>query len=360
MPRRGAPLGVGVVGCGRVAVTHHLPVLQRLPEARLVAVADVDPGRLERVAGQFEVERRYPDFQALLEDRAVDVVAVCVPALSHADVALTALDAGKHVLVEKPLALRLDDCDRLIERAKRSRGRVAVGFNMRCHRLVRQARATIRRGALGPIKLLSSTFTGGMRYREDAPSWRARRDLGGGVLLEQAIHHFDLWRFLLQDEVAEIFAASRLEDESAALAARMVNGALAASACSEGTSDSNEIAVYGHDGRLQVSCYRFDGFELFSPSSRSGDARARLRGAVQFLRGFPRAAQTARQGGEWQASYRAEWQSFVDAIERDGPVHCTLEDGRRAVQVALAAVESASTRQPVRVDRASREITPTR
>lgn len=326
----------------------------------MVAVADVDPDRLERVASQFEVERRYADFRALLEDRAVDVVVVCVPALGHADVALAALDAGKHVLVEKPLALRLDDCDRLIERATRSRGRVAVGFNMRCHRLVRQARAAIRRGALGPIKVLSSTFTGGMRYRADAPTWRTRRDLGGGVLLEQAIHHFDLWRFLLGDEVEEIFTASHLEDESATVAARMAGGVLTASAYSEGTSESNEIAVFGHDGRLQVSCYRFDGFEQFSTSSRSGDGRTRLRGAVQLLRGLPRAALTVREGGEWLASYRAEWRSFVDAIERDGPVHCTLEDGRRAVQVALAAVESASAGQPVPVDRASREVTPAR
>lgn len=361
MTQRSRLIKVGVIGCGRVAEFFHLPALTSLPETEVVAVADVDVTRLNRVAERFHIEHRYTDFQALLRQAALDVVAVCVPAPAHASVALAALDAGKHLLIEKPLALSLDDCDQLIERAHQQPVKVTVGFNMRQHRLVRRARAMIQQGALGALESVYTAMTSGVRYDSNTPDWRKRRAQGYGALFEMAVHHFDMWRFLLQSEVEEVFATSRSahwDDESATVTARMANGVLASAVFAEGTSPNNELNLCGQAGRLHISCYRFDGFE-FSPSScYPGDVRLRLRRIAHLLKEAPQTVSILRQGGDWLTSYRTEWQHFIEAIQRDAPVECALEDGRRAVQVALAAAASASLGRPVKVAQAPRTIPP--
>jgi myo-inositol 2-dehydrogenase/D-chiro-inositol 1-dehydrogenase len=353
---RARAVKVGLIGSGRVTATHHIPALQRLPNAEVIALADTDPVRLQHVANQFRIPHRYSDVRALLENQAVDVVGVCVPVLFHAEVALAAVEAGKHVFIEKPLTLTLTDADRLIERARRSSAKVMVGFNLRWHRLVRQARDVIQRGGLGSPTLMRTVLTS---YHEDVPDWRIRRELGGGVLFEQAVHHFDLWRFLLQSEVEEVFATShsgQWEDEAATVTARMANGVLVVSVFSERTSESHEVEVYSRAGCLRVSCHRFDGLEYFSPTGFSGDVRTRLRRIAHTLKELPRGLWGIRRGGDLGASYQAEWCHFIDAIRQDTPLECTLEDGRRALEVVLAAVASASLGQPIIVARAPRHV----
>ncbi|MEX2032560.1 MAG: Gfo/Idh/MocA family oxidoreductase, partial [Dehalococcoidia bacterium] len=106
---------VGLIGCGRVAGLRHLPALAKLPEARVVAVADEHAGRLAETGDRFGVERRYAGHSELLADPEIDAVAVLVPASRHAEVATAALEAGKHVLLEKPVSLDMDEDDRLVE-----------------------------------------------------------------------------------------------------------------------------------------------------------------------------------------------------------------------------------------------------
>jgi predicted dehydrogenase len=105
MSRKDKVVRFGLIGCGRVTETCHLPALQNLVGAEVVAVADIDPQRLNRMADRFHVKHRYTDFHALLNDPAIEVVGVCVPAQFHVEVAWAALDAEKHLLIEKPLAV---------------------------------------------------------------------------------------------------------------------------------------------------------------------------------------------------------------------------------------------------------------
>jgi predicted dehydrogenase len=339
----------------------HLPALQRLPEAHIVAAADIDPDRLGRTADRYEIARRYSDFRALLEDAAVDAVAVCVPPHFHAEIALAALDAEKHVFIEKPLAVSLEECDRLLRRAARSQRKVMVGFNLRWHRLVRRARDMVAQGTLGHPELICSAFTSGIRSGLHLSEWRDRRELGGGVLSELATHHFDLWRYLVQSEVEEVFAISRSgqrDDETGAVMGRMTNGVLAASVFSERTNDSNELEIHGQSGCLRVSCYRFDGLEFVPTSSLPGGFRNRLRKIAESLKELPYAAVQTYWGGYFLSTYREEWRHFLNCILHDRPVESTLEDGRRALQVSLAAMASASHGQPVRVGQAPLQATP--
>jgi myo-inositol 2-dehydrogenase/D-chiro-inositol 1-dehydrogenase len=252
--------------------------------------------------------------------------------------------------------LSLEEADRLIARAAQFPHKVMVGFNLRWHRLLRQARALIQQGILGPLELMRTAFTS---YHQNIPAWRKRRELGGGVFFEVAIHHFDLWRFLLQSEVEEVFAVSRSrrwEDETITVTARLANGVFVTSVFSERTSESNEVEIYGQAGRMRVSCYHFDGLEYVSSSSSPGDARARLQQIARTLKELPRGVWRMRRGGDFIASYRAEWRHFIDAIRLGRSVGCTLEDGRRALEVVMAAIESETLGRPVKVSGRPRRV----
>ena len=352
---------LGIVGCGRVTELRHLPALGGVPGAEVVALSDVDAARLAVVADRFGVARRYGDYAELIEAGGVDAVAVCVPPRFHAEVAQAALAAGKHVFVEKPLALTDEECELLAERAASAPAlKAMVGFNMRWHRLVREAREAIGRGRLGRVKLVRTVFTSGVRASADFPDWRRRRATGGGALFELGVHHFDLLRFLLRDEVEEVYASSAGNDETATVAARTVGGAQIVAAFAEGTGENHELEIYGARGWLRVSCYRADGLEQLGAGEYLGSVGTRLRRMKQSLVELPRMIGQSRRGGDYVASYAEEWRHFVSSIANDLPVEATLDDGRRALGIALAAWESSATGRAVKLagDRggASREL----
>lgn len=343
---------LGFIGCGRATSELHLPALQRVPRIEISALADSCDQRLRSTADRFNVVARYTDNLRLLDDPEIDAVAVCVPPQHHVELALAVLDAGKHLFVEKPLALSVADCDRLIERAAQSPCKSQVGLNFRQHGLVRQARGMIGRGELGDIELLRCCFTSATRRRYDLPAWRNRRESGGGVLTEVATHHFDLWRFLLGSEVKEVFVNCRsdeTEDLSAAVTARMTNGVCVSAVFSERTYGNNELEVFGLNGWLGLNLYRFDGLESASTLHHAGDLRLRLGKLWHTLTALPGAVSARLRGGDFLLTYQRQWQRFANAILGDGPIDATLEDGRAAVSVASAAVKSAVTGRPVEV-----------
>ena len=354
--RRDRRLGVGIVGCGYVTTKLHLPALRALPEAKIVSVADLDRSRVDEVANRFGIKSRAGDWRAVVDDPAVEIVAVCVPPAAHTEVTLAALDAGKHVLVEKPLALSLDDCDRLIARAAQSDRLVTVGFNMRWHRLVRRAHKIIAEGILGQLAVLRTAFTSGTRYEARYPEWRRRRELGGGVLTEIGVHHFDLWRFLLASEVEEVFAISA--DGAAIVSARMTSGVLVGGVFSDVTGGRNELDLFGHAGQLHLSCFRFDGLEVAGVGEKyPGSVRTRLRRAGRLIRELPEAIRAMSRGGDHVESYRAQWRHFLAAMKDGNQVRPSLLDGRQALEIALAAVQSSSVGRPVACREAPRAFT---
>jgi len=349
--REAPPLRVGMIGCGLVMELKHMQVLPRIAGVRVVAAADTDARALERVADAFAISRRHRDLRALLDDREVDAVAVCTPPGEHEAAVLAAIDAGKHVLVEKPLALDLEACDRMIARACGAGVKVMVGFHMRFHGQAMEARRRLRAGELGVIEAVRSVWSNPIRLQRDLPAWRERRETGGGCLIELGVHQYDLWRYLLDADVVEIAAAVRgrdWPDESATLIGRMSNGALVSSLLSEVSGYDMEFEVYGRDGRLRLACLRYDGLEQFAAAEPPGGLR---RAAQRLAAAFGRLplALANGAGGDYLASYRNEWQHFAACIRDDLPVGCTLEDGRHAVAVARAAAQSAASGAPVAI-----------
>jgi myo-inositol 2-dehydrogenase/D-chiro-inositol 1-dehydrogenase len=254
------------------------------------------------------------------------------------------LAQGKHLFIEKPLALNLSDCDRLIEASKRDPSRkVMVGFNLRWHRLVRQTREILRRGQLGPITLARTVFATGRQAGRTVSAWRTSAETGGGVLFDLGVHHFDLVRFLLESEVEEVHASSSGFDQAATVSFSMRNGAEIVCAFAEGTGENQAFEVYGERGWLRVCCYRSDGLELFALNEYSGAIAPRLRAAAKVFSRWPRTFYRSWGGGEFTASYVNQWNHFAEAVLLNKPVEADLVAGRRALEIALAASKAIAT-----------------
>ena len=336
-------LRVAIAGWGRAGSHLHAGSLRALPGARLVAVCDPDADARARAAGEIGAERVYADARRLLDDPAIDVLALCQPVPGRAGLACAALAAGKPVLLEKPLAIDAGESDRLVaaEAAATAAGvKAMLGMNMRWHPHALQARRRILAGEIGAPELLASTIT---TRHDDVPPWRRTRATGGGVLNDMAIHHVDLWRWLTGSDVVEVSACARSrewEDDSAAISARLSDGALATAVVGERTVNDNALAVFGRDGAIALSFYRFDGFTL-RRGGVPGDRTDRMSTALHRLAQIVGLPATRRHRGLWLSSYRAQWRHFIDCIGADRAPGSSFADGARAGAVIRAAIESA-------------------
>ena len=334
---------LGIVGCGEVMRAKHLPALTKHAGVEITVAADVDLDRCRQLAAQFAIPRTCTTIEELLQTPDLDAVAVCTPPATHAELAIAALRAGKHVWVDKPLALNEDDCRRLMEEAARAGTIAMTGFHMRVHRLIAQARATIRRGELGRIQSVRLVWHG-PRSDTNIPAWKTHRITGGGALVEIAPHHLDLLRFLLGCELAEIFAFSNTDvrdDENAVISARMSNGVLVSGEFSERAAHEMQIIISGSAALLTVDCLKFEGFQIRAIKQRPGSPATRIREGWHFLRSLPSGIGIMRRGGDYHNSFTYAWNAFFQAI-RTGNTQAlpTLHDGLRTTQAVCAALKS--------------------
>jgi predicted dehydrogenase len=359
MTNESKPVKVGVIGCGKVAMGRHLPILKDLDDAVVTAIADVDQEKLVSAKEKFQIAKSYLGHGQLLQESDVDAVAICVPLQFHAEIALDAIDAQKHILLEKPLAMSLDEADKLIECAAHVDRKIMVGYNKRWHRLVRKIKEIIQEGSLGEVRMIQVVFSTGHRNRY-IPEWRLHRKKGGGNLIENGSHFYDLWHFFLQKDIQKVSASSystdKVDDEPSIVTAETENGVFLNCVLSDFLPDRFELEIFGEEKVLHASLHRYDGLEFIPLGSYAGNVKSRLRRTAGFLKEIPTGLRQARRGGDYETSYRTMWRHFLDAIHSDTPVECTLEDGRRSLQVALAAVESASTGKTVKVANASRSF----
>lgn len=319
----------------------------------MVALCDVDHTRAAAAARLNPRARLVRDLSALVADPGIDAIAVCTPPSQHAVQAAAVLAAEKHLFMEKPLALTRSDCDAIVNHAVASKAAAVVGFNLRQHRLLLAARKIIAQGTLGRIDLVRSLFTTDVRLTRQLSEWRNERATGGGVLFELATHHFDLWRWLLASEVVEVSALSRSEgsdDTSASVTAKLSSGALATAQMAERTTPLNQIDILGDRARMRVSLYDFDGLDVAPLTRLPGSFAARTQSIVRLLRAVPAGVRGALSGGDYVQTYAREWRRFADTILRGQPSAATVEDGRAAVKIALAATESAQYGRPIIVN----------
>ena len=185
-------LGIGLIGLGGIARSHlsALKVAEQEGFARCVAAADLVDDLRESHRAEWEIPSVYENHQALLDDTNVDAVAIVLGHHLHADLAVEALKAGRHVFVEKPMAITLDECDRMIEAEQAANRILQIGLTGRFHSAPRKAREILDSNQLGPVVTAMSTFSKNWSYDSRRYQYRSRW-MGGGMWLGNGVHAVD-------------------------------------------------------------------------------------------------------------------------------------------------------------------------
>jgi UDP-N-acetyl-2-amino-2-deoxyglucuronate dehydrogenase len=340
--------GFGIVGAGVISSTHARAIAS-LPEARLVAVTDVEPDRAKSLAAAHDCAAE-PDLDALLARDDVEVVSVCVPSGMHADVGIRAAAAGKHLVIEKPLDVRLAAADRLLEAARQAGVVLTVISQHRFDRGLLALRRLLDDGALGRLVLgeASTKWYRSQAYY-DSSAWRGTWALDGGSLMNQGIHYADLllWTMGPVAEVTALFSTQthQIEVEDAALALlRFASGALGTIVTSTAVFPgfAQRLEISGTNGTVVIEDGEIIRCELSADGAGPGqhdrmadDARA------------PSAA--ANPADLAVASHAAQLSDVVDAIDEGRAPSVTGEDGRAVLEVVCAVYESARDARTVRL-----------
>ncbi|HEY4699603.1 MAG TPA: Gfo/Idh/MocA family oxidoreductase [Nitrososphaerales archaeon] len=332
-------LKLGLIGCGRIAQLVHLNVIRQLPNSELIALAEPDPKRREEASKLVPKAIAFESYNELLSMPEVEAVIICLPNNLHAEATVTALEHGKHVYLEKPLATSLKEAQGVLEAWRRADLVGMVGFNYRFNAFYKAARQHIESGRLGELVCVRSVFSTATRT---LPTWKQARERGGGALLDLASHHIDLVRFISGEEIQEVFARVWLqqsEDDCAMLQLRLANGLLVQSFFSLSAVEEDRFEIYGMEGKLTIDRYLSFDVEITDPTAEF--ARLKWLGRMfQSLFHSPYLKERIFSPGS-EPSYKAALNHFVTAVRKKQPTSPDFWDGYQSLAVIEAAEESA-------------------
>jgi UDP-N-acetylglucosamine 3-dehydrogenase len=334
-------LRVALIGCGNIGAGGHLPAYAHIPEAELVAVCDAVE-ELAHAAAERSGAAAYTDYRQLLEREDIRMMDICVPTYLHAEVAVAAAEAGKHVLCEKPMAHTLEAADVMIEAAQAKGVKLMIGQVRRFDHRYASIKAQLDAGKVGRPVFIRRAERQFLPFPPDAWQWDPER--GGGVILDISVHATDLFRWLLGQEAVEVYAVARSVREAA-----------------------REAGAYDH---AMITC-KFDGggvgFAETSwayPQGFGGTLYAQLDvvgtvGKVQYADKDtnPMLTYTTEKGHELpryfkfmsttEYAFEEEIRHFARCVLDDREPAVGPQDARAALEMALAAQRSAEMGEPV-------------
>ncbi len=330
-------INVGVIGAGRIGRVHAENLVYRIPEAHLVAIADVFVEAAKSAAAELGVPAAYQDHRRILDDAGIDAVLVCSSTDTHARFIEEAAQAGKQIFCEKPIALDLAQIDQALEAVEQAGVKLQIGFNRRFDPNFARVREVVAAGEIGAPHILRITS------RDPAPPPIEYVKVSGGIYLDMAIHDFDMARFLIDSEVEEIYAAGGVlvdpeigkagDIDTTVVTLHFANGAL-------GVIDNSRQAVYGYDQRVEVfgsaGCVSAD--NNYPNTAIISDAR-------RVHRDLPLNFFMER----YTESYVAEMRAFVRCVVDDTAPPVSGHDGRVPVVMGYAAKKSLAEGRPVKL-----------
>jgi 1,5-anhydro-D-fructose reductase (1,5-anhydro-D-mannitol-forming) len=320
----------GLIGASDIAATSIIPGISARPGSRVIAVYSRSAQRGEAYARRHGIERSYHHLDGLLADPEIDAVYVSTTNDRHYGETIAAVGAGRHVLCEKPLALNLRDAREMVDAAARAGVVLATNHGRRHDPAMRAARDVVRAGTMG--NPLAARTSAAFLLPERLRGWRLQDRIGGGVTLDLLVHDADTLRFVLDDDVEAVQAATWRSGEDRAGGAEtfvggvltMAGGLVASFLCSFGTpyGGGSSLEVFGEQASLRASR---------QPGSPSGLVLRTATGEepVPLPEGPPVGEATVA--------------AFEAAVRGEGPPTATGEDGVASLAVALAARESART-----------------
>ncbi len=324
-----AKLGMGVLGVGEMGRRHAENLRRLVPEARLVAVADVAADRARKTAEELEIDKSFASLEEMLDSREIDAVLIATPDKFHAKAIEVAAKAGKDILCEKPLATTRADAHRALQAVDEAGVRLQIGFMRRYDPAYEAAMKRVEAGEIGEPVLFKSVG----RDKDEPPLAAYQANINGMLFYNNTIHDFDLARWLMRDEVTEVqaYTTVAIRPEVAQygdVVASVVNLKYAHGAI--GNVESYVQATYGYDVRTEIVGSKgsiFVGSLEKTPATFLSATGGTSILADHFLTRFADA-------------YLTEVRDFVHNMLHDRPPRVTAEDGMRALEVAIAAEES--------------------
>lgn len=340
-----------LIGCGRIAVNHVKAVANNGLE--FVAMCDVDDSKFDVMLdkanmGDFPNAERYADYEQMLEDHPeIELVAIATESGIHAKIALDCIDAGKNVIIEKPIAMSIEDADEIIRRADEKGVKVAACHQNRFNTAIQRLRKALEASRFGRLShgSINVRWNRNKDYYDQA-SWRGTWEQDGGCLMNQCIHGIDLLRWMMGDDATEVFAATRqqfhdyLEAEDVGVGVvKFSNGAVGTI---EGTTNvypknlEETLYIFGENGTVKiggVSCNNIDVWDFASEKDEDENAR-----------GLKEATSNVYGNG-----HTALYADMIDAVQNHRAPYVDAVAGRNALEVVLAMYKSQKTNQPVQL-----------
>lgn len=332
-------LRVCVIGAGRAGMVHAANYRRHLVGAELVAIVEADPVRAEKAARDLEITASFRDIQTALDEAEFDAVVITTPTFTHTEIAVDAAQAGKHVFCEKPMALTLAECDRMIQAAAMAKVVLQIGFMRRFDPPFMDAFRKIRDGAIGEVMRIY-TMTRGPGL---PPRWACDTRTSNGMLAEASSHDFDTIRWLGGADLARVYTEAEtykcpdLKKEfpdfydNALVSVRLVNRVM-------GIIDTSVPVDYGYDARAEVLGTKGVMF-IGELRQEALVVCTRETGMVQ--------PQFIAWRERFREAYLAEARHFVECIVENKTPVVTGTDGKKAVEGVLAANESIRRGAPV-------------
>lgn len=340
-----------LIGCGRIAVNHIKAALNN--KLNIIAVCDVLPEAMEALLTKYELQNdvsiaRYTDYCAMLaEHPELRLVSIATESGIHAKIALDFIDAGVNVIIEKPMAMSMDDASEIIRRSEEKGVKVSVCHQNRFNLAVRETRRALEAGRFGRLShgSIHVRWNRNRNYYDQAP-WRGKWASDGGCLMNQCIHGIDLLRWMMGGEVDEVYGVTKrqfhdyLECEDVGMAVvKFKNGAIG---MIEGTVNvypknlEETLYLFGETGTVKLGGTSANNIDVwdFADVDVKDEKNKRLQEATSNVYGN---------------GHTALFADMVDAIENKRAPYVDAYAGRDALEMVLAIYKSAAIGTPVKL-----------
>lgn len=316
----------GIIGCGGITDGSIAPAIEQAKDSSLHSVLSRDQAKAEQFAQKHGANKAYEDLDAFLSDGDLNAVFIATPNAQHASQAIAAAQAGKHVLVEKPMATSSADCQRMIDACRQANVRLMVAYHLRFHPVHREIDRLVRAGHLGQLVTARAHFY--FRYPTEPQQWRRHKSSARGwATMDVGTHGLDLLRWFAGEvtEVTAYLSSPRFgyETEDAAhLLLRFENGSVGILDCSTST----------HTPKTKLELYGLNGF-IVAMGTLGGTGT----GDMDY------GDHKATQRFEFQPNdpFQGEIEEFTAAIQEDREPFVTGFDGMKNLQILEAAYLSA-------------------
>jgi myo-inositol 2-dehydrogenase/D-chiro-inositol 1-dehydrogenase len=333
----GKKLKLGVIGAGRIGRVHAETIQFRIPNAEVTAISDVKSEAAKTAAADFGIAQVHEDYHDILKNPDIQGVVICSSTDTHSKIIEEAAAAKKHIFCEKPIDLTLAKIESALKAVEASGVKFAVGFNRRYDPNFKRIADHIREGKIGQPQIVRITS------RDPGPPPAEYVKVSGGIFLDMTIHDLDMARYVIGEEVDEVYAIGQNLIDPAIKALGDVDTAIVTLKYKSGAVcviDNSRKAVYGYDQRLEVlgskGCLIAGNDQPTRTQLWDGEAQKADLPLHFFLQ-------------RYTESYVGEMKEFVDCVLNDRKPSCSGRDGLMAVLLGMAALKSQKENRPIKL-----------